>query len=71
MNNQVSYKMWSLDVVEIKDGFREPMRYNKEGLEITIANIKKQRDSYRTFEAFQTNLAIYENALYFLIRNMK
>lgn len=70
MNRQVSYKMDG-SIVEISEGHNAVERHNKRNLRIKILNIKKNKESYVTNEAFQAHLAIYENALKLFEENEK
>ncbi len=64
-----TYNQYSLvmpGVVEIIDDMRKKIRLNKESVLIAIENVKKTRDLYATYKAFQANLKKYEGALAFL-----
>jgi hypothetical protein len=63
--DDTTYSLYAPDVVEIRRGINT-FRINRKYLQTAIDNIKKNRNAYKTPQAFATELAAYENALMFL-----
>lgn len=66
--NKVTYKVTMAGVVEVRDGF-STCWLDLKCLKTAIENIKRERDRYKTDEAYQKNLSKYEEALRFLVAN--
>ena len=43
--------------------------YNKESIHLAIENVKKERDSYATYEAYKSNLNHFERDLSVFVLN--
>ena len=62
MNAEITYTLDG-NVVKIHRLFRDDIVLNRESVKLAISNVKNNRDSYATEEAYRLHLAMYENAL--------
>jgi len=56
------------DVVVLRDGYRDPVRYNEAALRYAISNVESERSAYATYDAwlreftkFQAGLAFFSH----------
>lgn len=54
---------WAIpgEVIELREGFQEPVRYNKESVLNTLATVRRNRHEYATQEAHERRVEIYEH----------
>jgi hypothetical protein len=64
-DDDTTYSLYAPDVVEIRRGV-VTFRINRKYLQTAIDNIRRNRNAYKTQQAYTTELAAYENALLFL-----
>jgi hypothetical protein len=59
-----THKLINKELVEIQTEFyKDPWKMKREGIELAIQNVKKNREQYKTEEAYQKHLDLFEEAL--------